>query len=97
MTEFQISYRNTQGTLMRILTAVSRRAIEVIHLEATPSGDRHRAHLLVAVNPKQHDQLCRDWRAIVDVVEVRAAARTREFHEPPPAGGDGRKAGAASA
>ena len=29
--QFHIRYRNTQGTLMRILNAVSRRALEALH------------------------------------------------------------------
>ena len=71
MHEFHIHYRNTQGTLMRILTAVSRRGIEMPYVLASASGHEHRADLLLEVNAKQIGQLSRDWHAIVDVVEVR--------------------------
>lgn len=81
MTAFHIHYRNTQGTLMRILTAVSRRGLDILYLEARPSGHDHRADLVVDVNAKQLGQLCRDWHAITDVSDVRAAAPTQEMLE----------------
>ena len=70
MHTFQIHYRNTQGTLMRILTAVSRRGIDIPYLHAEAGGGLHRADLLLEVNPKQVGQLCRDWHAIMDVTDV---------------------------
>ena len=106
MTAFHIHYRNTQGTLMRILTAVSRRGLDILYLEARPSSRQHRADLLVAVNPKQLGQLCRDWHAIVDVTDVHTTAPTQEMlemaaglsgHRPPLAAGGNDRAGAAPA
>lgn len=107
MTAFHIHYRNTQGTLMRILTAVSRRGLDIPYLEARPSGPHHRVDLLLDVNLKQLGQLCRDWHAIVDVTDVRTAPPTPEMleivaglaapHPPLAAGGTGNRAGAASA
>jgi acetolactate synthase small subunit len=76
---FHIQYRNTQGTLMRILTAVSRRGIEVPYVHAESDGHMHRADLLLEVNPKQIGQLCRDWHAIVDVTDVRFGVPTPEM------------------
>jgi len=76
MHAFQIHYRNTQGTLMRILTAVSRRGLEVPYVRAESEGRDHRADLLLEVNAKQIGQLCRDWHAIVDVTDVRVSAAT---------------------
>jgi acetolactate synthase small subunit len=72
MQAFHIHYRNTQGTLMRILNAVSRRALEMpyVQAQAEPSGDLHKVTLLLEVTPKQGGQLRRDWYAIVDVSEV---------------------------
>jgi acetolactate synthase small subunit len=72
MNIFHIHYRNTQGTLMRILNAASRRAIEMPYVQAEPADTGHQVTLLLDVNPKQLGQLCRDWHAIVDVVDVRA-------------------------
>jgi acetolactate synthase regulatory subunit len=81
MHAFHIHYRNTQGTLMRILTAVSRRGLEVPYVHAVPAGSVHRADLLLEVNPKQIGQLCRDWHAIVDVTDVRVGSPTPEMLE----------------
>ena len=107
MHAFHIHYRNTQGTLMRILTAVSRRALDVHYLHSTATGTGHRADLLLEVNAKQIGQLCRDWHAIVDVTDVRVGTPTPEMleasagfagpHPPASAGGSGRSANAAMA
>ena len=79
MHAFHIHYRNTQGTLMRILTAVSRRGIEMPFVQASASGHGHRASLLLDVNTKQIGQLCRDWYAIVDVMDVSVGVPTPEM------------------
>ncbi|MBV9181717.1 MAG: hypothetical protein JO356_10420 [Acidobacteria bacterium] len=105
MKAFHIRYRNTQGTLMRILTAVSRRGIEVPYLHAAASDYGHRVDLLLEVNSKQIGQLCRDWHAIVDVIDVRSGAPTAEMLDGdgeiagphPPATNGRRSAGAATA
>jgi acetolactate synthase small subunit len=106
MHAFHIHYHNTQGTLMRILTAVSRRALEVHYLRAAASGSLHRADLLLDVTPKQIGQLCRDWHAIVDVTDVRVGVPTPEMietiafaspHPPASAGTSGPSASAARA
>jgi acetolactate synthase small subunit len=107
MHAFHIHYRNTQGTLMRILTAVSRRGLEIHYLLASASGPGHCADILLEVNPKQIGQLCRDWHAIVDVTDVRVGAPTPEMlesaagfggpHPPASAGANGHSASAAMA
>jgi acetolactate synthase small subunit len=76
MQAFHIHYRNTQGTLMRILTAVSRRALDItyVHAQAAPiepNDPTYEVTLLLDVNPKQVGQLRRDWYAIMDVQDVR--------------------------
>jgi acetolactate synthase small subunit len=76
---FHLRYRNTQGTLMRILTAVVRRTIDLAYVQAEPSEHAHKVTLLVDVNTKQVGQLCRDWRAIVDVIEVRPGVPIKEL------------------
>ena len=106
MHAFHIHYRNTQGTLMRILTAVSRRALDVPYVQACDEGRGHRASLLLDVNAKQIGQLCRDWYAIVDVIEVKVGTPTPEMldsgsslgaHPPASAGVTGKNASAAMA
>jgi len=72
MQAFHIQYHNTQGTLMRILNAASRRGLDMPYVQATPMDHEHGVTLLLDVSPKQTGQLCRDWHAIVDVTKVRA-------------------------
>jgi acetolactate synthase small subunit len=74
MQVFHIRYRNTQGTLMRLLGAVSRRGLDMPYVQAEPEEHTHKVTLLLDVNAKQVGQLYRDWRAVVDVVDVRAGA-----------------------
>ena len=76
---FHIRYRNTQGTLMRILTAASRRGIDLPYVQAEPAEHTHKVTLLLDVNAKQVGQLCRDWHAIVDVIDVRPGTPIREL------------------
>jgi len=73
MQAFHVHYHNTQGTLMRILTAVSRRAVELtfVHAQAESNEPTCKVTLLLEVNAKQVGQLRRDWYAIVDVTDVR--------------------------
>ena len=75
---FHIRYRNTQGTLMRILNAASRRGIDMPYVQAEPAEHTHKLTLLLDVNPKQIGQLCRDWRVVVDVIDVRAGAPLKD-------------------
>jgi len=82
MQAFHIHYRNTQGTLMRILNAASRRGIGMPYVQAIPNEQAHAVTLVLDVNPKQTGQLCRDWRAIVDVVNVRAGAVAMDMVSP---------------
>lgn len=84
MQVFGIRYRNTQGTLMRILNAVSRRGIEMPFVQATPSVHSHTVTLLLDLTPKQIGQLRRDWNAIVDVTEVHAGGRLGMLPKPRP-------------
>jgi acetolactate synthase small subunit len=78
MQAFHVHYRNTQGTLMRILTAVSRRAVELtyVHAQAEADADEQtwKVTLLLEVNAKQVGQLRRDWYAVVDVTDVRSGS-----------------------
>jgi acetolactate synthase small subunit len=107
MNAFHIHYRNTQGTLMRILTAVSRRGIDIPYLHASVAGHEYRADLWLDVNAKQIGQLCRDWYAIVDVTGVRVGTPTPEMmeavagftgpHPPASASAGGHSVGAARA
>ena len=105
MHAFHIRYRNTQGTLMRILNAASRRALDMPYVQASPTGHEHTATLLLDVNAKQIGQLCRDWHAIVDVTDVRVASAERprgpeyglDFVHPFPAASTGIRNTSASA
>lgn len=88
MQAFHIRYRNTQGTLMRILNAASRRGLDLPSVHASPAGEDHQVSMLLEVNPKQAGQLFREWYAITDVVDVRSgSAHAQEWTAShPPAG-----------
>jgi acetolactate synthase small subunit len=83
---FHIRYRNTQGTLMRILNAASRRGLDLPAVHAEASGHEHQATLVLEVNQKQLGQLYREWYAIPDVIHVGSGAAQPEAwtpHHPP--------------
>src|SRR5271155_2462100 len=82
MQVFYIRYRNTQGTLMRILNAVSRRGLDLTTVHAEGAGQDYAVTMLLEVNPKQIGQLYREWYAIVDVIEVRSRAVLHEQEVP---------------
>lgn len=88
MRTFHIRYRNTQGTLMRILNAASRRALDLPLVQAEPAEQDHHVTLALDVNQKQVGQLYREWYGIADVIKVRSgAAHLAEWAAPhPPAG-----------
>ena len=71
---FHIRYRNTQGTLMRILNAASRRALDLPAVHAEPAERDHQVTLTLDVNQKQVGQLFREWYAIADVIHVGSGA-----------------------
>jgi acetolactate synthase small subunit len=78
MQAFHIRYRNTQGTLMRILNAASRRGLDFASVQAEPAERDHEVTLVLEVNPKQIGQLYREWYAVADVTDVRSSAAAQE-------------------
>ena len=88
MQNFHIRYRNTQGTLMRILNAASRRALDLPVVQAEPAEHDHQVMLTLDVNQKQVGQLYREWYSIADVIKVSSgAAHAATWAAPhPPAG-----------
>jgi acetolactate synthase small subunit len=72
MQVFHVRYRNAQGALMRILNAVSRRAIDLTTVRAEYAGQEHTVMMLLDVTHKQSGQLYREWYSIVDVTDVRS-------------------------
>jgi acetolactate synthase regulatory subunit len=73
MQVFHIRYRNVQGTLMRILNAISRRALDLTSVHAEAAGQDHAVTVQLEATPKQIGQLYREWYGIVDVIEVRSS------------------------
>lgn len=73
MQVFHIRYRNAQGALMRILNAVSRRALDLTSVHAEDAGECHGVTLFLEVSQKQIGQLSREWYSIVDVIDVRSS------------------------
>ena len=87
MQSFHIRYRNTQGTLMRILNAASRRALDLPVVHAAASDHDHQVTLALEVNQKQVGQLFREWYSIADVIKVSSGAAADTWTAPhPPAG-----------
>jgi acetolactate synthase small subunit len=88
MNTFTIRYRNTQGTLMRILNAASRRGLDIPYVHAEPAEHDHQVTLLLDVNQKQVGQVYREWYSIADVIKVSSgAAQPADWSSPhPPAG-----------
>ncbi len=74
MQTFHVRYRNTQGTLMRILNAASRRALDLPVVHAEPAEHDHQITLALDVNQKQVGQLYREWYSIADVIKVSSGA-----------------------
>ena len=74
MPTFHIRYRNTQGTLMRILNAASRRGLDLPTVQAEPAEHDHQVTLALDVNQKQVGQLYREWYSIADVTHVGSGA-----------------------
>jgi len=74
MQVFHIRYRNTQGTLLRILNAASRRGLDLPTVMAEAAEHGHQVMLALDANPKQVGQLYREWYSIADVTHVRSGA-----------------------
>ena len=84
--QFHIRYRNTQGTLMRILNAASRRALDLPAVHAEAAEHDHQVTLTLDVNQKQVGQLYREWYSIADVIHVGSGpghANAWSSHHPP--------------
>lgn len=81
MYRFRLRYLNSQGTLMRILMTVTRRGLDLSYVQAEPAGDAFQVTLLVEAPVKQMLQMCRDWRVIVDVLEVEPPVEVRNLDE----------------
>jgi acetolactate synthase small subunit len=78
MQAFHIRYRNSQGALMRILNAISRRGLDLTSVHAEYDGQHYSVTLLLQVSQKQIGQLSREWHSIVDVLDVRSSSGVRE-------------------
>jgi acetolactate synthase small subunit len=86
MQSFYIRYRNTQGTLMRILNAASRRGLDLPYVQAEQGESEHQVTLVLDVNAKQVGQLYREWYSITDVIKVGPGAARGDAwtgHHPP--------------
>ena len=59
---------------MRILNAVSRRALDLPVVQAEPADHDHQVTLALEVNQKQVGQLYREWYAVADVIKVSSGA-----------------------
>jgi hypothetical protein len=70
---FTIKFRPTQGTLLRILSEITRRGLELNYLHAVSGMGAVPGQAVIKVNEvkdKQRDQLLRAWRSTIDVEEA---------------------------
>jgi acetolactate synthase small subunit len=86
MQSFQIRYRNTQGTLMRILNGASRRGLDLHYVLAEAAERDHQVTIVLDVNQKQVGQLYREWYSIADVIKVGAGTAAAWSSAHPPSG-----------
>jgi acetolactate synthase small subunit len=88
MNAFYIHYRNTQGTLMRILNGASRRGLDLHSVQAEAAERDYQVTLVLEVNQKQIGQLYREWYSIADVIHVGSGpVQAAEWNSPhPPTG-----------
>jgi hypothetical protein len=63
---YEIAFKPRQGVLMRILTEVTRRGIDIISVHA----DGGLLTIKILVTEKQEGQLLRAWRSTIDVVSA---------------------------
>jgi acetolactate synthase small subunit len=82
MQVFHIRYRNVQGTLMRILNAISRRGLDLTSVHAEAEGQDHTVAVQLEATPKQIGQLYREWYGIVDVIDVRSSVAPHQHADP---------------
>jgi hypothetical protein len=73
LTTYFIYHDNSQGVLMRVLGAVSRRALDFGPARFTNKS----IELELDTSTKTHDQLLREWRSIVGVGDVDVVRRAR--------------------
>ena len=74
MKSYYINYRNEQGVLLRIITAVTRRGIPIETLVSTPvPANDYLAVVQIEPTKAQQAQLKRDWKGIIGVLNVREA------------------------
>lgn len=60
---YEITFKPRQGVLMRILTEVTRRGIDIIQVHA----DGYVCTINLLATEKQEGQLLRAWRSTIDV------------------------------
>ena len=87
MNAFTIRYRNTQGTLMRILNGASRRGLDLHYVLAEAAEHDHQVTVVLDVNQKQVGQLYREWYSIADVIHVGTGAAHAAWSSPHPPSG----------
>jgi len=70
---FTIRFRPTQGTLLRVLSEITRRGLELNYIQAHSGKGAVPGRAVIRVDElkdKQRDQLLRAWRSTIDVEEA---------------------------
>ena len=81
MTGLAIDFYNIPGAMMRVLNCFTRRGLVIQAVWCAPSGDRHRATVLVEAAPITITQIVRELNSTVGVdrVEELAAPQVAEL------------------
>ena len=65
-----VEYHNIPGALMRVLNCFTRRGLVIDAVECGPTGDRHRARVVVEAQPITIEQTIRELESTVGVDSV---------------------------
>ena len=70
MNALAIDFHNIPGAMMRVLNCFTRRGLLMQAVMAVPTGDYHRATVLVEATPTQIEQIVRELESTVGVDRV---------------------------
>jgi acetolactate synthase small subunit len=70
MTALAVEFHNIPGAMMRVLNCFARRGLLMQSVLAVPTGDHHRATVLVEATPTQIEQTVRELESTVGVDRV---------------------------
>jgi len=70
LTGLVVDYHNIPGAMMRVLNCFTRRGLVIEAVHCGPTGDRHRARVVVEAQPITIEQTIRELESTVGVDSV---------------------------